>query len=150
MYGNEFQIFFNKLPYIKKNFKGVYPLNYVPKDLKKNEFIIINTAFSNHPGKHWFLIYKNLKGTLEIFDSLGFNKKCFKYIKHLGKKLEINARSFMRSSSKICGEFVTYFIINRLFHPVQKYESFLKEIFSNNKFISENKVKSFLRKINNE
>ena len=70
--------FANKLsqfPHVKKQFQGIFSADQLPKQIKKNHFIICNTDVRTGAGKHWYTVVKLEKDTLELFDSLGIDEQ---------------------------------------------------------------------------
>ena len=60
------------IKYLKNvsNFKGCFPVNYIPYISKLPAYFIINTKPITHQGGHWVSIYINKKFLL-YFDSFG-------------------------------------------------------------------------------
>ena len=75
MQGSEFVEYFEKNPILKKQFKGVFAIDTLPKSLKYRNFCICNTDKSSGNGFHWFCFLRSSKETIECFDSLGINKE---------------------------------------------------------------------------
>jgi hypothetical protein len=50
---------------------GTFSRDALPKTMKLNSSLIVNTDTSDKPGEHWIAICKNIDGTGEYFDSYG-------------------------------------------------------------------------------
>ena len=56
----------------KRHFRGVYPLDYLPKRLlRRPSSLIVNLDEHYKPGSHWVAIYIGNRGTSFYFDPLG-------------------------------------------------------------------------------
>ena len=53
------------------HFRGVYPLDKLPKSLGVPSNIIINTHTHNLPGEHWLAVSYQKSGLVYAFDSFG-------------------------------------------------------------------------------
>ena len=71
MYGYEISDFLKKYPEVHERLRGIVSIDKIPKKLKKMEFLIVNEAKSSSPGIHWFVIFRDLQGFYDVFDSLG-------------------------------------------------------------------------------
>jgi hypothetical protein len=115
----EFYDYFNFFPNLQKHFDGVFSIDTIPKSIKFRHFCIVNTDFHNGIGKHWFIIIKNDKHNIEIFDSLGIDSEkeelLKKYCKLRVKNLIVNETSFQENDTNTCGKFCLFFSINRWF-----------------------------------
>lgn len=61
--------------YTKNYFKGVYPLDCIPKIIKdKPALLVVNLDKSNQPGSHWVAIYLPTKGNPEYLIRLALNQ----------------------------------------------------------------------------
>jgi hypothetical protein len=117
MESGEFINYFDFFPNIKSHFDGVFSIDKIPKSMKFRHFCIVNTDFHSGNGKHWFIILRNHKNSLEIFDSLGVDSKkeenLIQYCKIRANSLIINETAFQESDTSTCGEFCVFFSINR-------------------------------------
>ena len=77
MYGYEIREILKKFPEIFQRLKGIVPIDKIPRNLRRMEYLIVNEGDSNSQGIHWFVIFRDFEGFYDIFDSLGECKKCF-------------------------------------------------------------------------
>ena len=149
MQGHEFYDYFHKTPILKKNFKGVFAINTIPKNLKYRHFCICNTDKNNGSGIHWFCFVRTSKETIECFDSLGVNDEKKQTLKSSCKfkgikEMIFNETQFQSDVSDTCGLFSIYFIVERMFNLDLSFEEILSDIFDpENHLENENKVKEF-------
>ena len=131
---------FNSLQHVH-NFIGVFAQDQLSliKFVKIPFSVVINLDYSDQTGSHWLSIHVS-RGTIEIFDSLGFKYKYFNNYPLLIISF-INRFSFNRkilcspvlqpSSSKLCGLYAIYFVIFRQNHSFEsclaRFSSHLKE-----------------------
>lgn len=146
MYESEFLPLFENFPIVKKCFKGVLSIDQIPSKLEVNSFAILNNKPQGHPGEHWFGIYMN-HSCLELFDSLVAPESVVKKFRKLHPIVETNLKPLMPRTSKMCGQFVTYFIINRILNPQEDLVDIIAEFFTSNTKTNERFVKDFLLKI---
>ena len=154
MQGFEFLNYFEKFPYLKKHYRGIFAIDTLPKVLKYRQFMICNSDTSNGTGQHWFCYIKTEKSKVECFDSLGINdeKKLFlESHKFRGvKELHFNETQFQESETNTCGLFTIYFIIERMHNLDVPFLEILEELFDANDLkINENRVKIFCDQILN-
>ena len=143
--------FANKLsqfPHVKKQFQGIFSADQLPKQIKKNHFIICNTDVRTGAGKHWYTVVKLEKDTLELFDSLGIDeqKKAFieSHFRLKGiSKVKFNVTQVQASDTSTCGQFVLYFVINRLHNQDLNFTDLLNEIFEKSELRNEEAVTKF-------
>ena len=153
MQGFEFHQYINAFPMLKKQFKGIFSIDTLPKSLKLRQFLICNTDLSSGSGQHWFVLLKNSPKSLECFDSLGvsFEKKelleKFCKIRRI-EELEFNETSFQAINSNSCGLYAIYYIIQRFHNLDLSFEEILEEIFDDkNKEKNELTVQAFCSNI---
>ena len=60
-----------KYPEVLERLRGIVSIDKIPGNLKRMQYVIVNEGDSTSPGIHWFVIFRNLEGSYEIFDSLG-------------------------------------------------------------------------------
>lgn len=151
MRGSEFQLYFEKIPIVNKQFLKITSIDEIPKEIKEKHFIISNLSPSNEVGSHWITIIRSEKDTLEIFNSLGMNSidRLQPYLK-LTKKVNVifNEQPFQSNESTSCGFFCIYFIVHRILNLDMSFEHVLEHIFSKDCQINENKVVNFCTKLN--
>ena len=63
---------------IERQFRGIYPLDMIPKNIPANSLIVVNQDRSMEAGSHWIVLHYKEKDIVEHFDSvpkskLGFN-----------------------------------------------------------------------------
>lgn len=152
MQGTELSNFINTFPALKTHFQGVFSINTMPKGLKKRNFFFANTDESFKPGTHWFFVFCNDKNQLELFDSLGVNDeklaRFLKFNKISKKEIVYNDSSVQKLSSNLCGYFVLYFALNRLFNVDLSFKNVINEIFDSNPNNNDDKVRDFLKELN--
>ena len=129
MQGFEFHQYLNAFPMLKKQLKGIFSIDTLPRYLKLRQFLICNTDMSSGSGLHWFVILRNSSNSLECFDSLGISahKKELleKYCKFRGiQELEFNETSFQSINLDSCGHFALYYVIQRMHNLDLSFEKF--------------------------
>lgn len=106
--------------YTQKIFRGVFPIDYLPlKDIKRPGLIIVNTAISTHPGKHWVAIYlPKSNRPIEFFDSYGrllqnryFDRFFTKFVRN--NKILFNNRILQSSWTAVCGYYCCVYAVFR-------------------------------------
>lgn len=108
-------------PFNKSNvFKGVFSSNNLP--LKQNfnlpAAFVVNLSPNYAPGSHWIGIFISSKKIDYYFDSYGNipkNKNIEKWLKDTCHKLICNTTQIQHYNSKLCGQFLTIFILFHLF-----------------------------------
>ena len=135
-------------PHLNKFFDGVFPSNKVPKKIEVSHFVVLNTDPSGSIGQHWYAIYRHDKYVIECFDSLGIDEAKKKFLtdtfsSHRLKELLFNTSRVQDLSTTMCGEFVLYFLFQRMHNQDLEYDTLLNEIFSYNPVVNEQKVKQF-------
>lgn len=148
MLSPQFQEKLNSFPHIKAKFDGVYSADNIPRNIRKDHFIVCNTDVSSGPGKHWYCILKSEANTLECFDSLGIDQAKKQFLKNSChfpsiKKIRFNLTAVQSSDSSSCGLFVLYFLIHRFHNKDMSYDDLLNEIFVESKATNEEKVALF-------
>lgn len=119
------------------------------KKIKKPEFVVFNLDTQFGRGSHWAVLYRNLEGRFEIFDSLGVTPQKKKLLKKwLPKTFSViyNTTKFQKSDSTRCGMFCLYFIHEKFFNLDLELHELLKTIFSKNLDKNEEKVMSFYQR----
>lgn len=91
------------------NFRGVFMLDNLPKQVQNKECGIVNLDKSIGPGTHWVAYFKNnLKS--EYFDSFGNLKPPKEIIKYLGNVINYNYLRYQEYDSIICGHLCIDFL----------------------------------------
>jgi hypothetical protein len=151
MQGNELLEYLAIFPSFQKHFKGLFPIDNLPKSLGYRKFLISNTDVQEGDGKHWISFFQTNNNFIEVFDSLGIdnNKKTLlsKYCNFRQKQLVFNTTAFQDSSTSTCGHFVLYFCIERLFNLDLNFKDFLELIFEENVSKNEQLVAEFCSEI---
>jgi hypothetical protein len=147
MLGSEFNQYFTHFTELKKFFLGVFSIDTVPKQIKKNHFCICNTSPSNTEGEHWFCILKIKRNQLELFDSLGVNvqkeefyKKNLRCYKNF---LTFNVTQFQPNDSQNCGLFCLFFLFERFHNLDLDFDELLEEVFNTSLLKNDQKVEEF-------
>jgi hypothetical protein len=149
MQGFEITEYFEKLPFLRKYFVGIFSINTIPKIIKKNSFLICNTDTSNGIGKHWICFTKVSTDCIECFDSLGINEEKKQLLKSYCdfknvSKIQFNETQFQDNGSSTCGLFAIYFAVQRFYNLDLHFDELLEEIFVNETEKNELIVKEFL------
>lgn len=147
MQSSELIDFINLFPSLAEYFKGICSISTIPKYLKINHFLIVNTEPAHLPGEHWFCLIKR-KSQFEYFDSLGVTTRKLDILKenlYLRKNIEIkfNETAVQSNDSISCGKFVLYFIVQRMFNLDLSYMTLLNDIFSENVEENERIIQKF-------
>ena len=134
MLSNQFAEKFQKFSNLKNQLQGVYSADTLPREIKKDKFIICNTDVSSGEGKHWYCVLKLENNVLECFDSLGITreKKLFlanNFRQRYIKKIKFNVTQVQSSTSDACGLFVLYFIVQRFHNKDENFTDLVNEIF---------------------
>ena len=74
-------------PYTSKLFRGVYPIDCIPRAIKFLAALIASTQPSDQDGEHWVLLYLLSEREGDFFDSYG----------HLPGSLDPKFRKWMTS-----------------------------------------------------
>ena len=136
---------------IQTHFQGVYNFHDVKNiNLKEGNFVILFKPHSeNSLIGHWSVLFLN-NSTFEYFDSLGLDLSEDKeFINTLSLKNPVFSSSiqFQKSSTNSCGQFVLYFIYNRILDILENFFIFLAKFFSIDQTKNEIKVINFFKKL---
>lgn len=123
--------------YTKKYFKGVFPLDRIPRIISKRPaLLVVNTDKSNRPGRHWVAIYLPSKGNPEYFDSYGLkpiHKEFIKFFKRQNfTKILHNEMQLQDFLSTVCGQYCCVYLLNRAKNKT--LQQFIKKYFKSGKF----------------
>ncbi len=118
----------------KKYFKGVFPLDKIPKFIKNRPgALVINTDKSNQPGTHWVAIYISADNYAEYFDSYGRKPIHKEFIKFFQRnKIPIilyNKTHLQGYFSTVCGQYCCMYLLHRSKNRTLK--NFIKTSFKN-------------------
>lgn len=96
--------------YVGPEFKGVYPIDRLPKSNPGS--YVINTAPARHPGQHWVAVYLT-PFEVEYFDSYGGDPpvKLKRWWK--GKPCTSNPIPLQSPLSSVCGQYCIYYLLHR-------------------------------------
>ena len=153
MHAVEFNQYFENFPFLKNQFVGIFAIDTLPKTLKIKKFCICNTDLSSGEGKHWFVLLRSTKKTIECFDSLGITIQkrqiLEKFCKFRGvSELLYNETQFQKDDSDTCGLFALYFIFERMHNLDMSFDNLLEEIFEvENKQQNENSITQFCQNL---
>ena len=113
--------------------------------------LIFFSSVLDGEGIHWFALCHRELGHYEIFDSLGTEAS---YIKEVLKEFAgfcmFNETAVQAKTSKSCGEFCLFYIIQRYFNEDLSLEALLENCFSLDCAKNEEIVLTFLKEIENE
>ena len=98
-------------PKIKKIFKGVYPIDLIPKSLEHPSLIVVNLDSSEKKGSHWIVLHHTSNHFIEHFDSIGRKPKDDINDFLFQKKLTYiyNNKRLQSFYSKTCGLFCLFY-----------------------------------------
>lgn len=107
---------------LNKNFLGVYPLNRLPRGLRKPDKaaacgLIANTDTDNLPGQHWIACILLPYGRGEVFDSFGQVPPPRVQLwmnKHCPRGWTFNSTLIQSPTSTLCGGYCLYYLYERL------------------------------------
>lgn len=108
-----------KNKHTRKIFRGVFPLDRLSTfEMKIPSLVVVNTAISSQPGKHWVAIYlPKSKRTIEFFDSYGrfLQNKYFNtfYKKNIQSKAIFNKKIIQSAFSNVCGQYCCVYAVYR-------------------------------------
>jgi len=91
-----------------ENFKGVFPLDTIPPNLKAPANFIVNTHTRNLPGEHWIAISYQKGGIVYAFDPFGwyYPQRLKKYlIKLRPNRIFYNKLQFQGFLERTCGHY---------------------------------------------
>jgi hypothetical protein len=132
--------------YTKKYFIGVFPIDKIPKKIKKTpSLLVINTDESTKPGTHWQAIFIPKSGCIEFFDTYGRlpnSKYLMKFFKENSNCIRLSYKQQLQSFfSKVCGQYCCLYLLHRI--KKKSFKSFL------NQFNSTSFIKNDLKAIKN-
>ncbi len=92
---------------------GIYARDTLPLSVHyyKPTLFIVNTAMSNHPGKHWVCILLGL-GTSEFFDSLGV-PPCKTFVDFMGPRYKYCTTRLQSLDTPSCGYYSLFYAMCR-------------------------------------
>ncbi|MBM3938637.1 MAG: hypothetical protein FJ333_08315 [Sphingomonadales bacterium] len=133
----------------KNFFYGICAADTIPKNLKENHFIIVNTDKSTGEGKHWYAIVRR-QNVVECFDSLGVNEeKKNNLISKINFRnvefLTFNTTTLQPAISLLCGQYVLFFLFERYLNLDMDFHSLLNEIFDDDQSKNDENVKQFYK-----
>jgi len=92
------------------HFRGVYPLDKMPKSLVAPSNIVINTHTHNLPGEHWLAVSYQKSGLIYAFDFFGLYYPTLlqNYLQRLKRRsgpVKYNRTQFQEVHEKTCGHY---------------------------------------------
>jgi len=149
MQTEDFLPLFKKVPHLEQHFLGVFAIDQIPTKLKAKCFFVCNTDPSYSSGKHWIAFVYLEKNFCEIFDSLGVKKDQLEPYFNFQHKLTFitNTTPFQSSNSKLCGQFVTTFIVERMLNQTMEFDEILENIFSSDLSLNDKIVSDFCQNL---
>lgn len=138
----------------KSKFSGIFAADTVPRNLKSDHFIIVNTDISTGHGIHWYAIVR-LGKVIECFDSLGIKEDQKNFIcTHFNfpgiRYISFNTTQVQPLSSILCGQFVLYFLYERYHNLDLDFDDLLNSIFDNNLQKNDDTVSNFISLLRKE
>lgn len=123
--------------YTQKYFKGVFPLDLLPKLIKKKPALfVVNTDRSNKPGSHWVAIYLPMKGKPEYFDSYGIQPIHNEFLEFFKRnkftKVLYNKTQLQNLLSTVCGQYCCVYLLYKA--QKKSLENFIETNFEKDKF----------------
>ncbi len=106
-------------------------------------FSIFLDSVASGSGVHWFVLHRRSSDLYEVFDSLGTTAAYVKKVLRRKGFCDFNVTRLQSSSSKNCGKFCLYFIIERYFNLDLSYDELLLSAFSTNLEENENCIHNF-------
>jgi hypothetical protein len=115
---------------------GVYPINKLPKKIKKPAALVINTSEASQETGHWLGLYIPTKGATQYFDSYGtipLQPEIFVWLRTIRchKKLLFNKKRYQSDESDVCGCYVLTFLAKRMKFDIPKLPVFTKNYEKN-------------------
>lgn len=115
MYGIEIKHRLLKHYYVRRFFRGVFPCNRLPKNLKQGipHALIINLDPHNKPGSHWVALYISSRGKAVFFDSFGIpplNHYIYSFIQKNSRISIHNSMVIQSLTTETCGLYCIHFI----------------------------------------
>lgn len=132
----------------KKHFKGVFPCDKLPQQVKKPACIIANTDPSYKSGTHWVAFYFPRKGPAEFYDSFGnypFNIFFQAFLLRNAKSFINNRKRLQSPFSSTCGHYCCVYLYSRC--KGKELWSFLKQFSSLNLKGNDAKIMDLYRKV---
>ena len=96
--------------YVKPLLRGVYAIDTLPKCT--NGAYVVNTAPSNHPGKHWVAVFVCNSG-VDYFDSYGGepSSRLKRWCKN--RSWSYNPVPLQSPLTSVCGQYCIYYLLHR-------------------------------------
>ena len=96
-------------------FLGVFPCDMLPRNLPKKRplLMICNTDPSYKSGEHWIVIYFDINGTAEYFDSFGRKPEPVfeRFINRCCTSFVCNREQLQSALSRFCGHYCVFYCL---------------------------------------
>jgi hypothetical protein len=149
---SDFSDYFTNVPDLSTHWIGVRPLDQIPKQIKLKKFVIVNTSVKSQREGHWIVLSRPHKGTLELFNSLGYHTiDAIKPYLNFPFKTEIiyNNSPVQKPYTSSCGLYCIYFAVYRYFNLDMPLEELMEDIFTTDLNKNEQIVYQFCRHLLN-
>ena len=83
----------------------------IPERIRKRHFVVLNTAPSTSPGKHWLTVFNPNNLWIEIFDPLGADINYWKDKFPFQSDVVFNVQRLQCKDSTSCALFSVYYIV---------------------------------------
>ena len=125
---------------IERRFRGIYPLDMIPKNIPANSLIVVNQDRSMEAGSHWIVLHYKEKDVVEHFDSVGKPPKNFIHNLLIGNrsKYMYNNSRLQAYNTNTCALFCLYYsFYSCRFMSFQKIlQGFSSDLSDNEKIVT--------------
>jgi len=128
------------------NNKGVFAADLLPPCnllLRKGNYMIVNTDPVNESGTHWLAVYCPDDGTVEVFDSYGFDLETYPTVKRFlvdrcRPKLirSMEGGPIQEENSDVCGAHCIFYLAMRMCHGLSM-EDIVNSVYTNNLLLND-------------
>lgn len=144
MQSNEFEIFIDKFPCVKKHWLGVFSLNTIPSSVPPTSCLVFNEEPDHLFGSHWIALVRTHGSEYQLFNSLGCKFETIEpWLKFKKPIYSYNKEAFQLPTTNTCGLYCLYFIVHRMMSLELSYKELLSEIFEINTEKNEHLVRTF-------
>lgn len=124
MYATQIHRILSSDQHASRHFVGVFSADRLPP-IREETALIVNTDTHDEEGSHWLALYVQNKDTLEFFDSFGLPPSVYKpFISRYASQfsnLKYNEIPFQSLTSNVCGQYCTYYILQRCKETSMEY-----------------------------